>query len=269
MSISEGHLKYKRHIKQEDDNYKLVSHWTSAETVEFENGLTLADSKVELTQAQYDALGDEKYTNGVDYYITDAEAAGVVGVDITQEQYEALSEEEKNNGTIYFVEDGTDVIGANNISYDNKTSGMEANTVQKAIDEVSADISATNESVTKLNSDLTSQEWETLPVTNTDNYTCTVRKHKSLPLLYVSVKETSSSVDKTANVGSNNLLGTLDDTTISTSSSMCAIIAIAYNNTFCGMGSISISKGKINLIAWNNPGTFTRMRAYGMFCIIG
>ena len=170
MSISNEHLRYKRHIKQEDGSYKLVSHWTSAETVELANGLTLENSQVELTQAEYDALPEEEKMNGAEYFITDAESgeAGAVGVDITKEEYEALSEEEKNNGTIYFVEDESEIMGANNIPYDNTASGMEAKSVQAAIDENAANISNTNKTVetntadiaanasaiTQLNSDL-------------------------------------------------------------------------------------------------------------------
>jgi hypothetical protein len=45
MSIENGHLRYKRHIKQEDGTYKLVSQWTSSDTVHMEDGTTL-ESKV-------------------------------------------------------------------------------------------------------------------------------------------------------------------------------------------------------------------------------
>ena len=176
MSISNGHLRYKRHIKQEDGSYKLVSHWTSAETVELANGLTLEESQIELTQAEYDALSEEEKMNGAEYFITDAESgSGAVGVDITLEEYEALSEEEKNNGTIYFVEDESEIMGANNIPYDNSVSKMEAKSVQAAIDENAANISNTNKTVetntadiaenaaaiTQLNSDLNPTELTT------------------------------------------------------------------------------------------------------------
>ena len=36
--------------------YKLQSEWTSSETVQYKNGLTLEESEVYLTQAQYDAM---------------------------------------------------------------------------------------------------------------------------------------------------------------------------------------------------------------------
>lgn len=61
------------------------------------------DNSVELTQAEYDALPDSKYTDGVTYYITDA---------------------------------GEESITASNVGFDNSVSGLEATTVQGAIDKV-------------------------------------------------------------------------------------------------------------------------------------
>lgn len=37
------------------------------------------DSGIELTQAEYDALPDTKYTDSINYYITDAEGGGGIG----------------------------------------------------------------------------------------------------------------------------------------------------------------------------------------------
>ena len=101
MSISEGHLKYKRHIKQDDDTYKLVSHWTSADTVEFKNGITLEDSKVELTQAEYDALGEEKLSNDVEYFITDSSVSDAVqeAIDEVNEKIETINTDVAENTT--------------------------------------------------------------------------------------------------------------------------------------------------------------------------
>lgn len=110
MSVASGYLKYKRHIKQSDGTYKLVSHWTSAKTVEFANGLTLEDSFVELTQAQYNAL----------------------------------STTQKNNGTTYFVTDAGDISTANNVEYNNGNSGLSATNVQGAIDELNSDLFVSN-----------------------------------------------------------------------------------------------------------------------------
>ena len=91
---------------------------------------------VNITQAEYDALGDYKYTNNVLYHITDAEGGGDFSgaaadvsydnteseleatnvqdaldilsgrlVKLTQEEYDALTEEEKQDN-VYFVTDG-------------------------------------------------------------------------------------------------------------------------------------------------------------------
>lgn len=76
MSVLSGFLKLKRHVLK-NDGYHLVSEWTSSSTVEMNNGKTLEEEFknvrcVELTQAQYDALGSEKLTNNVNYFIKDA-----------------------------------------------------------------------------------------------------------------------------------------------------------------------------------------------------
>ena len=75
MSVLSGFLKFKRHVLK-NDGYHLVSEWTSSSTVEMSSGKTLEEAfstlAVELTQAQYDALGNEKLTNNVTYFIKDA-----------------------------------------------------------------------------------------------------------------------------------------------------------------------------------------------------
>lgn len=67
-----------------------------------------------LTQAEYDALPESKLTNGVEYRITDSNPP---------------APEAKDMG------------------YDNSESGLEAETVQDAIDEVQNDVSSLNESL--------------------------------------------------------------------------------------------------------------------------
>ena len=71
MAILSEHERRKRTVADENGNHIPISEWTHADSVELPNGLNLAESVVYLTQAEYDALGDEKYTNNVDYYITD------------------------------------------------------------------------------------------------------------------------------------------------------------------------------------------------------
>lgn len=82
MSVLSGFLKFKRHVLKED-GYHLVSEWTNANTVEMDNGNTLEEeiaelkdgvsTGIELTVAEYEALGDEKLTNDVTYYVVDDE----------------------------------------------------------------------------------------------------------------------------------------------------------------------------------------------------
>lgn len=53
-----------------DDTNSTHKFMTTAEKSELQ---TLVDSHVELTQAEYDALGNEKYSDNKEYFITDAE----------------------------------------------------------------------------------------------------------------------------------------------------------------------------------------------------
>lgn len=75
MSVINTIVKEKKHVKR-SDGYHPVSQWTSSDTVEMPNGKTLSENRVELTQAEYDALPDTKLTDGVDYFITDGEGGG-------------------------------------------------------------------------------------------------------------------------------------------------------------------------------------------------
>ena len=59
-------------------------------------------------------------------------------VTLTQAQYDALSTTEKNNGTVYYITDGTaSYPTAATTRYDHTDSGLTANSVQDAIDELS------------------------------------------------------------------------------------------------------------------------------------
>lgn len=83
MAILSGHERQTKTVTDANGDHIRVSRWTHADTVELPNGLNLAESEVYLTQAEYDALGNEKYTNNVNYYITDATSEipdSVVGV---------------------------------------------------------------------------------------------------------------------------------------------------------------------------------------------
>ena len=126
---------------------------------------------VYITQEAYDALSDDKLTNGIEYRIMDGDAdetarnisydnneSGLEAINVqqaidklakgavsgsasntmylTQSEYDALPESKLNDGVEYFITD-TGVMGAaNNITYDNSNSGLEAINVQTAIDKV-------------------------------------------------------------------------------------------------------------------------------------
>ena len=136
-----------------------------------------ASNIVYLTQEQYDALPDDKLTDDIEYRIMDEgfEATAVnVGYDnsksglsaetvqeavdelsrrpggggesnivyLTQEAYDALPESKLTDGIEYRITDAnTDSTKARNISYDNAESGLEATSVQGAIDTMNESLS--------------------------------------------------------------------------------------------------------------------------------
>lgn len=120
---------------------------------------------VELTQAQYDALSEEEKNMNVVYMITNGTTNTIVAEDIvydntgtiltsntvqdaidelargavkelTLAQYNALTPAEQNNGTIYYITDDVGGAYASEVMYDNTQSGLNADDVQDAIDEM-------------------------------------------------------------------------------------------------------------------------------------
>ena len=90
-----------------------------------------------VTQAEYDALGDAKNTNGVLYAITDGKSgSGSVGkpVELTKAQYEALGDSVLNDNILYAITDGDDYT-AKNLAYDDSETQLGVNNVQDAISE--------------------------------------------------------------------------------------------------------------------------------------
>jgi len=71
MSVISGYDKYKRYQKVSDDSYKLISHWTSSNTVHFDDGST-AEEKVEEINTSINETKNEVNTsiNEVDTRIT-------------------------------------------------------------------------------------------------------------------------------------------------------------------------------------------------------
>ena len=101
---------------------------------------------VKLTQAEYDALPDSKYSDGILYAIEDGEVSGSGGgsakaITLSQEEFDALSEEEKASG-IYVIPDGEDLT-AKNLFYDGSETGL-GNTVQDAIDNVNKNLTSSD-----------------------------------------------------------------------------------------------------------------------------
>lgn len=95
---------------------QIKENWTVYITDDIEEVVPDAsDYKIEyITQEDYDALGEEKYENDIEYHITDG---------------------------------GINNVIASNIEYDNATSGLEAINVQGAVDELKEDVSTLNENL--------------------------------------------------------------------------------------------------------------------------
>lgn len=128
-----------------------------AEHIGFSDGATLqekfdnkelggGDSSVTLTQQEYEALSEEQKLDGL-YYTYDTKRIYKNGVQygasepiqLTMEEYKAL----KEAGAIdeqqeYLIEAGAEgiLLGAEDIGYNNAESGIQATTVQGAIDKV-------------------------------------------------------------------------------------------------------------------------------------
>ena len=91
-------MTYKKMLRQ-----LALKENVSVKEIESEIGEGGGSNAVYLTQDEYDALPDSKYTDDVEYRITDA---------------------------------GINEITASNVGYDNSVSGLDATTTQKAIDKL-------------------------------------------------------------------------------------------------------------------------------------
>ena len=122
---------------------------------------------VYLTQAEYDALPEDKLEDNIEYWITDAGVRGSAenvsydasasGLDaknvqeavdklaegagnkveyLTQEEYDALPEDKLTNNVEYRILDSGTPTTARNVGYDGTASGLDAVNVQGAIDKM-------------------------------------------------------------------------------------------------------------------------------------
>ena len=132
-----------------------------AEHIGFSDGATLqekfdnkelggGDSSVTLTQQEYEALSEEQKLDGL-YYTYDTKRIYKNGVQygasepipLTMEEYKALKEagaiDEQQEYLIEADAEGI-LLGAEDIGYNNAESGIQATTVQGAIDKVNANL---------------------------------------------------------------------------------------------------------------------------------
>lgn len=101
------------------------------------NGIIYGNNVVKLAQAEYNALPDSKYSDGILYAITDgegssSESGSAKPVELTQAQYDALGDSVLNDNILYAITDGDD-LSAKNMAYDDFETGLGSN-VQSAID---------------------------------------------------------------------------------------------------------------------------------------
>ena len=89
----------------------------------------------ELTMAEYLALSEEEKMNGLTYYITDVDS-NIPIIILTKEQYNALGDEKYSDGNIYLLSDDIGDWTATGVAYDNTESKLEATNVGAAIDEI-------------------------------------------------------------------------------------------------------------------------------------
>ena len=155
MSILSGYDKYKRYQKVDDENYKLISHWTSSNTVHFDD-----DSTAEEKVAEIDNSINEINTSigNINTSIEDiegdlsnlnTEVENLKQTTSTSNENIAKLESEKATRT-ELAETNENLTGltdrfnyheensqkAELISYDNRVSGLSADKVQGAIDSI-------------------------------------------------------------------------------------------------------------------------------------
>ena len=134
--VSSLDCKYKYH---EDYNETSTGNWKLSTG----GG---GDSSVTLTQQEYEALSEEQKLNGL-YYTYDTKRIYKNGVQygasepipLTMEEYKALKEASAiDEQQEYLIEANTEgiLLGAEDIGYNNAESGIQATTVQDAIDNV-------------------------------------------------------------------------------------------------------------------------------------
>ena len=106
----------KAEVEQAISAGQIKENWTVYITDDIEEVTPNASNyKIEyITQENYDALPEDKYTNDIEYHITDGGISNVI---------------------------------ASNIEYDNATSGLEAINVQNAVDELKENVNTLNESL--------------------------------------------------------------------------------------------------------------------------
>lgn len=127
-------------IKEGTTNYTELSNKPSINGVELTGALTTDDLNIDVGTVDYTDLQNKPTINGVEITgnLTSDDLnikSGDNAVELTQAEYDALDDSKLTNNVEYRITDaGINEATASNVSYDNSVSGLEATTVQGAID---------------------------------------------------------------------------------------------------------------------------------------
>ena len=155
MSILSGYDKYKRYQKVDDDNYKLVSHWTSSNTVQFDddstaeekvaeidNSISEINSSISTINNSIDSIEENLSNLNTDVEeLFEKEATSSQDIATLKSEKATRTELAETNENLSDLETQLNYHEENSqkaelISYDNRISGLNANKVQDAIDDV-------------------------------------------------------------------------------------------------------------------------------------
>ena len=121
----------------------------------FDNGeLGGGDDSTTLTQEEYEALSEEQKLDGLYYtyntkriYKNGIQYGASEPIQLTMEEYKALGEVDPDQEYIISADEQGILLGAEDIGYNNAESGIQATTVQGAIDKIDGKVEELNDKV--------------------------------------------------------------------------------------------------------------------------
>ncbi len=157
MSIQSGYDKYKRYQKVDDDNYKLISHWTSSNTVHFDDNTTAEEKVAEIDNSINeintsignintsidDIEGDLSNLNTEVENLKETTSTSNENITKLESEKATRTELAETNENLTGLTDRFNYHEENSqkaelISYDNSISRLTSDKVQDAIDDINA-----------------------------------------------------------------------------------------------------------------------------------